>query len=155
MTQQANVIDVYKQILADLLFAYEKGPNVSYDHEGNAKTNRLSKGAAGCMLAKVYLFCSDYYYESYIQDLPYPSEGQTIMAPTVKEILHRCMDYLYREIPYEYYQVFANSSATIKRCQEEVIAKPGELKTLLGEYQPTEYIFTINYNSETLSEPNK
>ncbi len=53
---QANPADVYNQIASDLLFAWEKLPgNISA-----AEYGRVSKWAAGAMLARVYLFHKGY-----------------------------------------------------------------------------------------------
>lgn len=61
---QADPDDVYAVIAADLKFAADNLPSVSYASQPEAERGRVTRWAAASLLARVYLFYTGYYGQS-------------------------------------------------------------------------------------------
>lgn len=76
---------VYKKIASDLKQAWEIMPSYPYDGWSKLKYGKVSKWAAGALLARVYLFYTGFFGES---SLP-TEEGEDITADYVKAVLDK------------------------------------------------------------------
>lgn len=150
---------MYSQILSDFDYGAINGNNFIKDSEEKNKTNRISKYASMAMIGRAYLFYKDYYNRGEQIDMRYPSIKTYLSKEDVTAYLKDLVSNSGLRLTEQFPNSFASSVAMCRSIY--VQAEPGDIATLLGDeehdpgfgfFDKSEYIFSINYNCETLSE---